>query len=374
MRNLVFVCVVVLVFSAGLLILHAGVDTATLGRMFTSLPFAQQFALAVATIVLALLVGAAVFQSDRLMRQGAVIGKLTERLDGVRQSTSTLTEAQTGLDAALRRAEGSDPEEALQSLGKRLTEAERATSLQQSHNEAVDLESRADDIRRRQQALRGRLGEVFNKRRLIEPIFGELKERQSIIDRSLHDFDKGEGAKSLETHLKELTEFVRRTEERFQTFDQGLVTLDRIKTEITGLQGRIAPLESSETGIKPVIQGVCGLRDQLAVALERLEQDGDRTVSQRVQELGDQTREFEKRVAALCEHFVTLESVRTEIGVLFTRLNVALATHALGQKPAVTEQKPAMTEQKPAFLEQARPEPVNAPSFAEHQPSSSANH
>jgi chromosome segregation ATPase len=328
MQNFVAVCIAVLLLAAGLTIFNAGFDQSALAAMFMSLPLVQQIALGVVGLASALLLGTALLQSDRLARQRKTIASLTDRIDGVRRSGRELGEVQTSLDAVLQRAVGSDPEEALTTLSKKLTEAERATSLQQSHNEAVDMESRADDIRRRQQALRGRLGEVFDKRRLVEPIFGELKERQNIIERSLQDFEKGEGEKSLETHLAELTEFVRRTEDRFQAFDQGLVTLDRIKTEIMRLQGCVAPLESPDTGIKHVIQDVSRVRDQLTGALDRLEQDGDLKVSQRVQELADKTREFEQRVASLCDHFVMLEAVRTDIGILFTRLNVALATHS----------------------------------------------
>jgi chromosome segregation ATPase len=328
MQNFVIVCIAVLLLAAGVMILNAGLDPSALTPMFMSLPLVQQITLGVVALASVLLLGAALLQSDRLARQHKTITALTGRLDGVRLSTRAAGEAQTGVDAVLQRVIGSDPEEALATLSSKLTEAERATSLQQSHNEAVDLESRADDIRRRQQALRGRLGEVFDKRRLVEPIFGELHERQSIIARSLQDFEKGEGEKSLETHLAELTDFVRRTEDRFQAFDQGLVTLDRIKAEIARLEGRIAPLESSDTGIKRAIQEVSGLRDRLAGSLDRLEQDGDRKVSERVQDLADKMREFEQRVVSLCDHFVMLDAVRTDIGILFTRLNVALATHS----------------------------------------------
>jgi chromosome segregation ATPase len=332
MRNFVIIWIVVLLLAAGLMILNAGLDHSALAAIFLSLPVTQMVTLGVVGVASLALLGAALVQSDRLARQHKTIATLAGRLDGVRQSTRALGEAQTGVDAVLQRVVGSDPEEALTTLSRKLTEAERATLLQQSHNEAIDMESRADDIRRRQQALRGRLGDVFDKRRLVEPIFGELKERQSIIERSIQDFEKGEGGKSLEAHLAELTDFVRRTEERFQAVDQGILTLERIKTEIARLQGRIAPLESPDTGIKRAIQEVTGFRDRLADALDRLEQDGDRKVSQRVQELADKTREFEQRVASLCDHFVTLDTVRTDIGILFTRLSVALATHAARDK------------------------------------------
>jgi len=328
MQNFIIACIVVLLLAVGFLALNAGLDLSALVAMFTALPIAHQAALAVAAIALVLLFGAVSFQSDRVARQRKAIAVLSGRLDGVRQSAQAGDKAQAGFDSVLQRLVGSDPEEAIATLSKKLRDAEQATLIQHSHNEAVDLESRADDIRSRQQALRRRIGEVTEKRRLVEPIFAELSERQSIIERSLQDFEKGQGGKSLETHLAELTGFVRRTEERLLAFDQGLITLDRIKTDIAGLERRTAPLEAPDSGIKHVIRDVSALAGQLGAAVDRLEQDGDRTVSHRVEEFADRTRELEQRIATLCDQFVTLETIRTDIGVLFTRLNVALATHA----------------------------------------------
>ena len=328
MQNFIIGCIVVLLLAVGFLALNAGLDLAALFAMFSALPVAHQAALAVAALALVLLFGAVSLQSDRVARQRKAIAVLSGKLEGVRQSAQASDKVQAGLDSVLQRLVGSDPEEAIATLSKEVADAEQATLIQHGHNEAVDLESRADDIRQRQQALRRRIGEVTEKRRLVEPIFAELTERQTIIERSLQDFEKGQGGKSLEAHLTDLTGFVRRTEERLQAFDQGLITLDQIKTEIAGLERRIDPLEAPDSGIKHVIADVSTLCGRLGAAVDRLEQDGDRTVSNRVQDFADKTRELEQRIAMLCDQFTTLETIRTDIGVLFTRLNVALATHA----------------------------------------------
>jgi uncharacterized coiled-coil DUF342 family protein len=328
MQNFIIACIVVLLLAVGFLALNAGLDLPALVAMFTSLPVANQVALGVAALALLLLFGAVSLQSDRVARQRKAIAVMSGKLNGVRQSAQASEKDQAGFDSVLQRLVGSDPEVAIATLSKKVADAEQATLIQHGHNEAVDLESRADDIRTRQQALRRRIGEVTEKRRLVEPIFAELTERQSIIERSLQDFEKGEGGKSVENHLAELTAFVRRTEERLLAFDQGLITLDRIKTEIAGLERRIGPHEAPDAGIKHVIQDVSAMGARLAASVDRLEQDGDRTVAHRVQEFADKTRELEQRIATLCDHFATLETMRSDIAVLFTRLNVALATHA----------------------------------------------
>jgi hypothetical protein len=51
-----------------------------------------------------------------------------------------------------------------------------------------------------------RIGDVIEKRRLVEPIFGELKEREAMIGRTLAEYEAAQSSKSLEQQLQELTE------------------------------------------------------------------------------------------------------------------------------------------------------------------------
>jgi hypothetical protein len=51
-----------------------------------------------------------------------------------------------------------------------------------------------------------RIGDVIEKRRLVEPIFGELKEREAMIGPTLAEYEAAQSSKSLEQQLLELTE------------------------------------------------------------------------------------------------------------------------------------------------------------------------
>lgn len=318
MRNLVMACTLVLVFGLGFMILDTGSE---LINGFLARSLAQQIALSICGVAAVVLLGTALWQSLELTRQGGALRVANERLAGVQQSARALTAAQNATDAALGTLVGSEPEDTLTALSQKLTEAERTALLQHSQNEAVDLESRADDIRRRQQALRVRLGDVIEKRRLVEPIFAELKERQAIIGRATADYEKGETGKSLEEQLQELIAFVKQAEARFEAFDRALVTLDGLKGELGALQARIAPLEAPVGGIRTVVREVGRLGDRLAADLDRMERDGDRKLSDRVSELSDAKRDFEERVARLTEQVAKLETIRSDVGGLLGRLS-----------------------------------------------------
>ena len=321
MRNLVVVCTLALVLIVGYFILSAGSE---LVGAWLARPALEQFALAIAALAAVVLLAAAVRQSDQLNRQSKELRAAEHRLEGVQQTTRALGAEQGAADMAMAQLVGSDPEDTLTRLSHQLSEAERSTMLQRSHNEAVDLESRADDIRRRQQALRLRIGEAIDKRRLAAPILGELKERQALIDRTLTEYNTTETGISLEEQIQQLTAFVKQTEARFEAFDRALTTLEKFKAEIGTLQARVAPLEAPVGGIRTLLRDIGRVGDRLAADLDRMEKDGDKTLSERVSQLSEAKREFEERVSRLTDQVAQLELIRSDIGGLLGRLSGAL--------------------------------------------------
>ncbi len=73
----------------------------------------------------------------------------------------------------------------MSAIQRRLIEAERTAHLQQSRNEKEGLLARVDMARAQQQALREKLGETIEKRRLIEPLFIELQSSQDVLEKGL---------------------------------------------------------------------------------------------------------------------------------------------------------------------------------------------
>ena len=136
------------------------------------------------------------------------------RLAGVREGVKGLVKTQAGADADMHSLARTDPEDGIAALQQRLTEAERFTQVQQSRNEASDLQSRVDYLRGQQQALKERLVPVLEKRRSIEQLFMELEGHQNDIDRTLNEIASGDAAIALDVGLKDMMEFVRRSNSR----------------------------------------------------------------------------------------------------------------------------------------------------------------
>src|SRR5579864_5333135 len=208
MAKLVGICVVLFMLAVGFLIVTAGPDLAALIAALRAEPVLDKVAWAVIVLVPLVLL-AAVWLTDTLVRQRKAAQALELRLDGVRQGAKELTKSQLDAEAAVHHLARSDPESAIGAVQQRLGEAERVARAQEQRNEIGDLQSRVDAIRGQQQALRQRLAPVLEKRRAIEQLFLELDTSQNDVERALAEIASGDDATALDLRLKKLTEFVR---------------------------------------------------------------------------------------------------------------------------------------------------------------------
>jgi chromosome segregation ATPase len=327
MPKFVAVAGLLLLAAAGFVLVTAEFSPGDLLKLFMSQALPQKIALGIGAATLLLLLGAAVVQSDQMVKQRKALDFLMNRLDGVRHDLNTLGQSQDKVDAAVQHMVGSDPEVAMSALQQRLAEAEQRTTAQHGRSEAVDMQTRIDETRRQQQALRERLADVVHRRRLSEPVFTELKERQNLIEEALAVFEKEENALNPEVRLKQLVDFVKKAQGRMEDAERLLVALGQIRSECDRLQERLVPLDATEAGVRSVLNQIRHLRDELSASLEKLEQDGDRKLADRVAELTGQQREYEERVARLGDYFARLEAIRKDIGGLFSRLSGALNAH-----------------------------------------------
>jgi hypothetical protein len=259
-----------------------------------------------------------------LAQQRKIVSLLKNRLDGLRQEIAAVEQEQRSNDAVLLSLVGSDPEEAIGLLRKRLTEAEQVALVQQSRNQAVDTDDRVADVRRRQQALREQLGEVVERRRAVEPVFTELRERQISIERALSDFEKDEANNSLEARVKLFTDFLMQTRVRMASIETAFGQLNQLSVDLVGLHNNLAPFQSAETGIKALTKEVLYLQERLATNLSALEQDGDKKLTERVEGVAGNKHQFEQRVEVVTDCFLKLSAIRRDVGDLFTKLSATL--------------------------------------------------
>jgi chromosome segregation ATPase len=324
MNLFVGVCSVLFLGAVGFLLLTLGGTLTPLLDAVRPLPPVQKFAWAVVVAVPFVLLGAAIWLSDRLMRQRRATSALERRLGVVSGEVQGLARSQADVDAMVNYLARTDPEDAVSGLQRRISEAERFTQLQQSRNEVDDLQSRVDDIRNQQQALKERLDTVAEKRRSIEQLFMELDRNQNDIERTLSDIEGEEDRADLDNHLRRLAEFIKGTHYRFEQIERGLATLLQQKNEFRALQTRLAPLEAEQGGIRSLIQELNDLSETLSGNLGDLEKLPEGSLTEGVNRLAERGQAAAERVAALDEEFSRLATIRRDIGGLFVNLGHAL--------------------------------------------------
>jgi DNA repair exonuclease SbcCD ATPase subunit len=291
-------------------------DPAQISIHFAALPAPQRFALGAILFTTLSLIGSSVWQAYGLGRQNKL---LRDRLRGFRRGTLVAHGSQSELETAVQHLVDSDPEEAITSLQKTLTDTEQRAALQQSRSESVDMRDRLDDIRRRQQALRETVGVVAEKRRVIEPVFGELRDRQRQLERSLTELEIDDNKSNLADRLKELDHNVSLILARQSLLQESLTTLNRFKEELRKSQAELVPLRAPETGINALIAELRLARDQLIITLDELESGGDEKLSSRVEALAQNKREIEQRVTRLDDCFNILDTIRLDFEELRER-------------------------------------------------------
>jgi chromosome segregation ATPase len=288
---------------------------------------AQQAAVAVIAAVVVFFLAVSLWQSDRIAQQSQAIDILQKRMSGLRDDSAAAEEQQSGADAAIRHLVGTDPVAIIDDVQQRLTDAETRTAQQAVQNEAVDLQSRIDEIRSRQQALRTQLGTVSEKRRTIEPMLGEVKERQALIERSLGDLEKDETGKNIHTRLEEAEGFLSRGHTRLDALEKAFGSLTEIRDRLEKLHSEVTPLKSADTGVKALLGSVVAAQNRLDAALLSLEKDDSETIGARIERLSKAKADMEQRIASLNECFGSLEAMRSDIGSHFDKLHFTLEGH-----------------------------------------------
>ena len=308
----IFAWVVLLGASAFFLHATLGFDPAQI----SALPGSQRFAIGAIIFTTLSLIGSSVWQTYSFARQNQL---LRDRLKGLRRGTVVAHGSQNHFEAAVQHLADTDPEEAIASLQKMLTDTEQRAALQQGRSESVDMQDRLDDIRRRQQALREMIGEVAEKRRAIEPVFGELRDRQRQLERSLSDIEVDDNKNNLADRLNELDHNVSLILARKSLLQESLTTLNRFKDELGKCNAELVPLRAPEAGISALIAELRLSRDQLTKTLDELESSGDETLSSRVEALSRNKLEIEQRVARVDDCFNILDAIRLDFEELGER-------------------------------------------------------
>jgi DNA repair exonuclease SbcCD ATPase subunit len=308
--------IVLLIASAFFAGATLDLDPAQISIHFSALPGPQRFALAAILFTALSLIGASVWQAYGLARQNKL---LRDRLRGLRQGAVAVQETQNQLGTTIQHLVDKNPEEAIASLHKTLAENEKRAALLQNQTESVDFQDRLDEIRRRQQSLRELLGVLSEKRRVIEPVFGELKDRLRQLERWLTDLEVDDNKNNLADRTKELEQNVSSIHARQNLLQETMATLNRFKEELAKSQAELVPLRSPEAGINALIAELRLRHDQLTVTVAELESSGDEKLSSRVETLSRDKLDIQHRVARLDDYFNILDAIRLDFEELGER-------------------------------------------------------
>jgi chromosome segregation ATPase len=316
MRVVALLCGLLLALAVGFEVYSSQYPPIALIDLVQSLPLLQKLGWAVIIVAPFGLLAAALWESAQLDRQRKANEVWETRFRGARKSVDELDEGQKDLDRAATYLERSDPEEAMRAIQRRLIEAERAAHLQQSRNEKEGLLARVDMARAQQQALREKLGETIEKRRLVEPLFIELQSSQDVLEKSLASLK----ADDLNDRLQALMQSTERMKSRCDDIARVVATFVGLKGELDTLQTRLAPLDDKQSGVRSLVNALHEVRDELTSTIERLDHDGDATLAERAAKLAESKQAFDARVAGLLEQFAKLDGLNNDIRGLFAKL------------------------------------------------------
>jgi chromosome segregation ATPase len=323
-RNVVGICGALFVPAIGYLALGEGREAAALLDAFWSQPPLSRAAWAIVVLVPIVLVPAALWLGEVLVRQRQAAQALELRLGGVREDVKALAKPQADTEAAVHHLVRTDPEDAILTMQQRLTEAERFAQIQQSRNESGDLASRVEQVRAQQQALQQRLAPVLEKRRSIEQHFMELGGRQTDIERALAEVASADDTVVIDAGLKNMTDFLRRSHERCDAIERALKVIAGLKEDYAELQTRLAPFTAVEDGVLGRVEELSAMRDRLAEEIGALERTPQGPLAERVQMFANEEQQLDDRLSQLNAQFAKLARLRTDITALFASFNRAL--------------------------------------------------
>jgi chromosome segregation ATPase len=329
MGKILGIGVALLALVVGFLLLVEGREMAHLFEALRAQPLLSQGAWVVIAIVAVALVFCVVWLGFVVARQRQSAGALELRLDGVREGVTALGKAQASADADMHNLARTDPEDAIAALRQRLTEAERFTQVQQSRNEASDLQSRVDQLRAQQQTLKERLVPVLEKRRSVEQLFMELEGHQNDIERTLDEIASGDAAIALDVGLKDMMEFIRRSHGRCDDIERAAKVIAGLKQDYAQLHDRLVPFAAADTGVASRIKELHEARDRLAAEIDFLQRTPEGPLAERVQKFADDKNAIEERLAELNDEFSELATLRQDISGLFAAFNRALDVLAI---------------------------------------------
>ena len=143
------------------------------------------------------------------------------------------------------------------------------------------------------------------------------------MEQTISVIEQDRTQETLERRLQKLTQFVGTTNTRCGEVERFNPELLELEEKFAVLQRRLAPLDAKETGVNGVLRTLSDARNRLAATIDRLEQDEDVSLADRIQQLTKTKIELEARVSSVLAQFSEIETIHKDITGLFIKLNQA---------------------------------------------------
>jgi chromosome segregation ATPase len=255
--------------------------------------------------------------SDRknLLQQSlATLNRFKEELGKCNAELVPLRAPETGINALIAE---------LRSTRDQLTAA--LDALESSGDEK--LSSRVEALSMNKLEIQQRVARVddcFNILDAIRLDFEELGQRRTRLERLLSEVETDSSGKSLVDRQNALNEFIVQSRLRLGRLQESSTTLNQFKEALAKSQAELAPLQAPVFGIEALIEEVNTNRDLLIKTLGEIEFKGDEKLSSRVEALSNNKLEIDARIARVFENFQKLDSMRKDIGEIFTSIRGTL--------------------------------------------------
>jgi predicted nucleic acid-binding Zn-ribbon protein len=132
------------------------------------------------------------------------------------------------------------------------------------------------------------------------------------------------GAPDIDGRIADVTQFIGETQNRFDDIERRVVSFTDLKGRLGDLQARLAPLESTDSGVVKLINDLQDIREKLIDKIRRVEGGEEGDLAARVRMFADTKRELEERVSNLTDQFTKLSTIRKDIAGLFDKLSSAV--------------------------------------------------
>jgi len=211
----------------------------------------------------------------------------------------------------------------LRSSGDHLTRM--LNELESSGEEKLSL--RVENLSRNKLEIEQRVAHIddcFNILDAIRVDMEELRERRTHLERSLAAIETDSSGASLLDRQNALNEFIVDCRLRLRNLQDFSATLSQFKEELAKSQTDLVPLQGPVYGIEALISEVNAGHAILSKTIGEIELKGDEKLTSRVDAIATNKTEIDERVSKVFEDFQKLDSMRKNIGEIFTSIRGTL--------------------------------------------------